>query len=296
MNVNNFKNFLQSKIYIILPIYNENYHLKNILKCFANQSFKEFFLIIANSLPSQDTQNIISFYSEKLNIKQIKLNKDNFWASQIYHSQKYLLDQQININSNIVFCNCDITFNNDFLKNIHEKTILYKNSMIVPLFLDNKIMHTSGLKIKSWYFSINKHYFKRKILDEKILNKIFYLDMISSNFVIMPSSILYNVGTVNHNLLPHYGADYEYSHRAKLKKYQLVLDTSLSINIFSKRTGGHNWNRKNKFLTNLKLLFDIKSTLNLKYRTRFILNTHKGFAKISSLIINYFKILLSLFS
>jgi GT2 family glycosyltransferase len=123
------------------------------------------------------------------------------------------------------------------------------------------------------------------------------VDVLSGKATLIPVDVFKKIGNY-YRWLPHYGADYEFTHRAKENGFQPFV--CFQANVFNQQNdGGFN---DLKLITNLndysKVFFSRKSKRNILYRviylsrTTSLLNTIRGIAVISyELVSNFFKVL-----
>ena len=86
--------------------------------------------------------------------------------------------------------------------------------------------------------------------------------------------VLRDLGIMEDRLLPHYGADYEFSHRLVAAGYPAFLNTDIRIMSDVSNTGTSVFSRRTTFTQRLSQLSNIKNPSNVRYRTNFLRLTY----------------------
>ena len=160
----------------------------------------------------------------------------------------------------------------DFYLKKGETKVTYKLSgMRMTGFREAKVHKTKGNKITYKY-----------VVDIDVS-----ATMLVGRSLCIPVELVKIIGYLNSKLLPHYGADYEYSYRAYKLGYNLYITNLVKVYMNADNTGIKS--TKVKLLTRVVGLFSIKSTYNLKYRINYIKLTHPNYAIITGIIITVIK-------
>jgi GT2 family glycosyltransferase len=95
------------------------------------------------------------------------------------------------------------------------------------------------------------------------------VDVLPGRGTLIPGEVFKNIGLYNEKLLPHYGADYEFSRRAQKRGYTLFIHYGAVVISKEKETGLNNRTKNLGWGNLMKSFFSIRSANNLKQRRRF---------------------------
>jgi GT2 family glycosyltransferase len=95
------------------------------------------------------------------------------------------------------------------------------------------------------------------------------VDVLSGRGTLIPVEVFQKIGLYNFKRLPHYGADYEFSHRANIKGYRLLINYEAVVisDVHSNGINTENWNLS--WLEFAKLFFSKRSPCNIGCRWNF---------------------------
>ncbi|MEX5215244.1 MAG: glycosyltransferase family 2 protein [Nitrospiraceae bacterium] len=110
--------------------------------------------------------------------------------------------------------------------------------------------------------------------DAVVIGKTEYddqVDVLPGRGMLVPIEVFDRIGTFDHRRLPHYGADYEFSIRAKRAGFTLAVSHRAKAYANFRITGWHLPDRATLSMKeSLQLLFSRKSTANLLYYLRYV--------------------------
>jgi GT2 family glycosyltransferase len=95
------------------------------------------------------------------------------------------------------------------------------------------------------------------------------VDFLSGRGTLIPIETFRDIGLYNSVLLPHYGADYEYSHRARKNGYKLIVNYGSTVFSNIETTGLNNEIRPLPWREYFKSFYFIGSPYNVRYRWNF---------------------------
>ena len=240
--------------------------------------------IIVNSNPGDRSSSLIKSYKQNISgtLFELESNEQNYWAANINIGIKHLFNNNVVKDGDLILLlNADLRFNNSFFTDI----ISYAHDHPKSIFVANTIVQSSGkpassgIIMRSWLFSYSVH---PKVVDIDVS-----ATMLVGRSLCIPVELVKIIGYLNSKLLPHYGADYEYSYRAYKLGYNLYITNLVKVYMNADNTGIKS--TKVKLLTRVVGLFSIKSTYNLKYRINYIKLTHPNYAIITGIIITVIK-------
>jgi GT2 family glycosyltransferase len=132
------------------------------------------------------------------------------------------------------------------------------------------IIEDGGVKI-NWYTAkynfIARGNEYKLFVNEEI--SVMPVDFLSGRGTLIPVEAFQEIGLYDFVRLPHYGADYEFSHRAKKKGYSLFINyKSIVVNVV-KSTVTDNQNHSFKWISFIQKLFSKSSPFCIRYRWNF---------------------------
>lgn len=269
-----------------------------IIPVFSNPDLTETFLRSINSFKHIERIIVVDDHPDKLHAFLNGMNRieviygtgNLYWGGSVNLGLSYLKKCYVlNDYDIILIANNDITLNFDFdfflskLKN--EPVGCYHVSVVNS---DGKKEKSCGI-IKSWIPFYQ--YYPRNITEEKIK-----VDTLTARFLALPFLIIDKVGGIDPRL-PHYGGDSDLGLKIKSHGFNNYLLRDFFCTVNSAQTGIL---RKSNLFSLKKILTDIKSSYNLKYRWIFVRN-HKGpilsgFVLFSMYVKLFVKLLINTFS
>ncbi len=281
------------KLAFIVPTFREEHHVRcwiNIMRSSNNDGMWHLFIVNGN--PDDESSRLIREAEQnQLVIKEVKGCPEYFWASLVRLGLQTVLNNDADWDWLIV-ANVDIRFDKISLEKLLYQTES-RSWVQTPLQIRSDGYCTScGVRVRSWWFSLNEHFHEglrpASILDHSRMDA----DFLPTRFLLLSPEIVKKVGLPNAKALPHYGADYEWTYRMKKAGYRLLVNPVTTVTVDDRNTGYKSFHGATSFRQRLGWLFSIKSTLNIKYRTRFVLLTHPIYCWPTALLSNWMKILL----
>ena len=269
---------------VIIPTFREPEEIECILDDVRRQTFTSYRVVIVNANPGDRSSTLVEQYIHSLSgfLIELESNSNNYWAENINIGLRYLICKtDVNDTDIILFLNVDLRFNESFFQDVVNISIRNPKS----IFVANTIAQntgkpiSSGIIMRSWIFNYTVH--------PEGKGDISPATMLVGRSLCMPVELIKNIGYVNSEKLPHYGADYEYSYRAFKLGYKLFV-TRL-VNVYSNIENSGLKSTKESLSNRIPGLFNIKSTYNIKYRVNFVLLTHPVYAIIPAVIITIIK-------
>jgi len=262
----------------IIPTYKEKTKIENLLESFDSVSYEHLYILIVNANYFDETSILIKEKNDP-RVIEIQATATDFWSATINKGLDYILDSKFNGSFEyIIIMNSDITFNHD----IFSKTasiIEGTKRKIVGAFTESegKIL-SSGVMVMSWLFAINKHPYAGLELSLLPPNISIAVDYLPTRFIAIPKEVFDCNLRANAKKLPHYCADYEFTHRLKKMNYELTIFSNLVVHLDKNNTGLDPFLNRIPFQMKISMFTSVKSHTNLLYRTRFVLLTHPKYS------------------
>lgn len=253
-----------STIYIICGVHNEIDHIKRLLKCFENQTFTNYKLVIVDDGSTDGTKNFIK--RKYPGAILIKGDGSLWWTGSIFVAVEKIL-KLAQGDDFILTINNDCVVEKNYLANILNCSQKYKDSIIGSLIIDikdKKTISDAGVRIhwKNYGFErIGPKKVSQIKNFEKVENRI---DTLSTKGTLYPINVFKTVGNFDKKHLPHYISDYEFACRAKKKGFKLLLYYNAKVYNETERTGvGMHLKGKLTLREILQLLFSRRSRINI---------------------------------
>jgi len=254
-------------IYIIIPVHNRKEFTRQCLLSLRQQTYKQFKVVVIDDGSTDGTEEMLA--KEFPEVHVIKGDGNLWWTAAMNLGVNYVL--KISKDEDyILTLNNDLYVKNDYLENIINAIKNKPGSLIGSISVDaeeqSKILD-AGVKIN--WITAKYHNLSENMKEMKEIDEYLRVDALPGRGTLIPVEVFRKVGIFNHKLLPHYGADYEFSIRAKKRGYKLFVHHKLIVYSFSKETGLNNSIKKLKWSEWIKSYVAIKSPNNLKYRWNF---------------------------
>lgn len=258
-------------IYIIIPVHNRVALTLQCLQSLYSQTMKEFRIILIDDGSSDHTVEIVSKQFPSL---MILLGDGNlWWTGGTNAGIRSVLSKALD-GDYILLLNNDTIVPENYLHSLLQSAHAHPNCLIGSVAIDSKDRKTilDGGVCIDWYTAkytcINKGRSYDSLLNE--IPKIQFTNILSGRGTLIGVNVFKNIGMLNENALPQYGADYEFTARAERAGYALIVDYSCFLYSNSESTGIRN-ERGGKidwgdFIVGF---FSRRSPNNLLYRWKF---------------------------
>lgn len=225
------------KVYALIPVFNRLEHTKRVVECLKSQKQVDISILIVNDGSTDGTKE---YLSENADI--IALNGDGnlWWAGAMDIALRHV-HKIMNKDDYFLFINNDTVFDNQFIQTLVNVSLENDHAVVGCTIREtgeeNKLIDIgprSDLnRFAIWDF--NSYYRERNITctwdiqSQKNPKIIIKVDFVSGRGTLYPASVLDKIGYLRPMFLPHYLADYEYSYRAYLAGYQLLIAIGATV-------------------------------------------------------------------
>jgi GT2 family glycosyltransferase len=277
--------FQNIRLVIIIPTFKEPYHIRQVTEALLSQSFSGYTAIIINSNPGDATSSYLHSIGDDRFI-EISGNPEVYWTKAMHIGIIWAGDHLDQIDY-YLFMNCDVSFNHSFLEHYLSAAIRHPRAILCAVARSGSRYISSGVRMKSWVLSLTGHrYMGIRSNKPACFTPV---DMLAGRTMLFPAGVVDTVGTPNFRALPHYGADYEFSARARRHGFRLYVYGGVETEIDTKNTGRKSFFKDTGFCQRIGFLFDIKSPMNLKYRYQFTRLTYPKLAQIPGIATVFLK-------
>ncbi len=248
-------------IYIILPVHNRINETKKFISCLKKQTYRYYHLVLVDDGCTDGTADSVA--RELPGATILRGNGNLWWAGSLEKARAYLeKDERINLEDIILIMNDDTTFDAGFLDNIVKDIVENPETVFIAQYHEQS---SGDINYHGFVVDWKRFQFRKAIKDDEI-------NVLSTRGLYMKYDVFRDIGRFHPVLLPHYGSDYEFTHRAFKKDIPLrVSERSI---LFGSRikTGLHDVDYSMSFRDLLANLFISKrSVYNRIMWTNFVI-------------------------
>ncbi len=256
-------------LFILVPVFGRLNDTHRFLECCAKQSYSHFRLVIIDHGPGHRNANAFNGVYECVHF--LKGEHSLWWTGAINLGLDYVLSIASE-NDYVMTINSDVTFDELYFEKMIRIASKNKDSVFNPIALNsdqNSKIFTTGTKVLYWPLALNKKPFiGKKLTDIENVGNI-EVDYLGGRGTTIPVHIFRKIGRYDQDNFPHYGADDEFTLRAKRGGYKVFITPHVSVSVSSKSTGLNPFSRKLRIREVFASFFSIKSTNNLQIIYRF---------------------------
>jgi GT2 family glycosyltransferase len=243
---------------IVIPVHNRKSFTRDCLRSLGSQTVPADNIIIVDDGSTDDTKEMLS--KEFPEVIVLTGDGNLFWTAAINKGIRHALS----LGSDYI-----ITLNNDtisppaFLENMIRGALEKDNALIGALDIDMTTHkpHYGG-EIINWKLSKSTYLLKTLKAEEQ--TGLHEVSLFPARGLLIPRRVFETIGLFEEKKLPHYMADYDFTHRAK--RYGFPVFCTYDAKLFTyPEEGGDRKIRKRKTLKSyLHHLFGLKGGGNLK--------------------------------
>jgi GT2 family glycosyltransferase len=219
-------------IWICIPVYNNIKYTLGCLESLQKQTYQDFKIIICDDGSSDDTSEII--INNFPEVILLKGNGNLWWAGAMNQCLKYALYRGKK-NDFVLLLNNDLIVKKDYLQNLIKaaKQNEVLGSIAVNAENENEIFYAGELLDK---FSARSKMIHRDFKKLEKLNE-WEVDLLTGRGTLFPLQLLEQIGLMHNQIMPQYGADVEFSVRAKKVGYKLKINKDAKVYSYVGNTG-----------------------------------------------------------
>lgn len=261
-------------IFIIIPVFNRWKYTEACILSLQEQIYSDFKIIVIDHGSKDGTSSNIE--KQFPNIILIKGNESMWWTAATNLGLIYSLENKADY---VLLLNNDLIVNENYLSSLYNVLIMNQPCVVGSVSVDIhnfKNVDFCGLKWNKYTAKIKNladDYSTIDLLNSQSSNEFIETDMLPGRGVLIPISLVTNLGLMDESKFPHYGADLDYSLKIKNIGYSLLVSKEAIVKSHIKETGipiRDNGNLNIKKI--IKIFFSIKSPNNIRTRYYFALN------------------------
>ncbi len=244
-------------IYIVIAVHDRLAATLECMACLQQQTNQDYQVVLVDDGSTDGTANSI----RERYPHTIILNGDGnlWWTGAMAKGVDYVLSKAKPTDF-VLSLNNDVTFANDYLQQLVDTSKQFQQAVVGSLCKDVLPPHAvldAGITM-DWY----KYRYGQVQYDvSRLVTE--HVDTISGRGVLIPVSVLHQVGNFAAKLLPHYGADYEFGFRVKAAGIPMVVANRAIVFLKNDLTGFRPTAKVLSYRDEWRRLFSIKSPANI---------------------------------
>ena len=257
-------------LFIIIPVHNRRQFTRNCLLLLRKQTFQKFTTIVIDDDSSDGTAEMIK--KEFTEVVLLHGDGNLWWTGATNLGVEHVLENATQ-GGFILTLNDDTIFQPNYLETLLVCAFKHPRSLIGSIAIkDNNsmVIEDGGVKINwctaKFNFISRGGEYRTVMIEEP---SVIPVDVLSGRGTLIPVEAFQKIGLYDFVRLPHYGADYEFSHRAKKKGYNLFVNYKSVVINKVESTGIDNERHSFKWNGFLKELFSKGSSFCIRYRWNF---------------------------
>ncbi len=246
-------------IYVVIPVHNRKRFTKECIQSLQNQTYTDHRIIIVNDGSTDGTGEMLETEFPEV----IVLHGDGnlFWTKAINLGIRKALE----LGADYIFTlNNDTVATSDLLEKMMEWAAKTPNSLLGSLDLNfhTKKPYYGGEKI-NW--PLAKSRFLLDDLDESARHGLHEVSLFPARGLLIPRQVFETIGLFEEKKLPHYMADYDFTHMAIRNGFKVYCNYDARLYTFPEEGGDYKIKKNPKNLRNYyDHLFSIKGGANLR--------------------------------
>ena len=240
-------------IYVVIPVHNRKRFTKECIQSLQNQTYTDHRIIIVNDGSTDGTGEMLETEFPEV----IVLHGDGnlFWTKAINLGIRKALE----LGADYIFTlNNDTVATSDLLEKMMEWAAKTPNSLLGSLDLNfhTKKPYYGGEKI-NW--PLAKSRFLLDDLDESARHGLHEVSLFPARGLLIPRQVFETIGLFEEKKLPHYMADYDFTHMAIRNGFKVYCNYDARLYTFPEEGGDYKIKKNPKNLRNYyDHLFSIK--------------------------------------
>lgn len=250
-------------VYCVIPVHNRLEFTERCLAQLRNQTYSEVAVVVVDDGSSDGTRSHVLAHNPEVTV--LEGDGNLWWAGATNMGVRHVLANAA-AEDYILTLNNDTLFEPDFIANLVVAAGLRKRTLIGSVTksaVEPGHVVDAGIRIdwKNAKFS--------QLTVGSTTQEVVEVDVLPGRGTLIPIEVFRTIGLFAERFLPQYGADYEFSWRAKRMGYALIVSPTCVIRSYVYETGLTNRIQRLTWIQVLKSLFDRRSPLQIRTRWHF---------------------------
>jgi GT2 family glycosyltransferase len=261
---------MSQEIYVVIPVHNRAESTLKCLGALSRQTHSARKSIVVDDGSTDGTAELV-----KANFPHTVLLRGDgslWWTGATNLGLQFALEHA-GSHDFILLLNNDITLQPDFLEAIIQSGMRHQGTLVGSVALsdgDKSTIVDGGIKI-NWksakYTALAAGENYQTVLKRGM--KVEAVNVLSGRGTLVPVEVFRKIGLCDQRRLPHYGADYEFSVRARRAGFHLLVDYRCIVLVDVKSTGMRNERGAIRWSGLGQSYFNRRSPYSLRYRWNF---------------------------
>ena len=252
------------KIWVCIPVFNR---VEYTLKCLASlqkQTYRDFCIVVCDHGSTDGTsEEIRNHYPDVIVLHE---SSKLWWTGAINRCVEYVLDVGDPKMDVVVTLNNDLEVDEDYLSALVSAAERYPNALITSAGYDigTRQLVAPGLR-QNWLTSKTSTIYAEedRLQEDTDLAEVTHAP---GRGTLIPLQVFRVLGLFDEKHLPHYGADYDFTYRARRAGYRILISFRARVFSHVEATGMTVVRRDFSLNGLLRYLTDMKSPANLSVR------------------------------
>ena len=207
--------------WIIVPVFNRAEKIHNFINQILSQTYQNFRLIIVD----HGTVDIDYSVFDDSRIGVLKQSSELWWTGAVNVGVRYVLEESTCGEDFILVINDDVRFDDNYLQLLVDVGMNHPGAVVgsVCVKSDTGRVMSTGFSLDRLRARFVAKYAGR--WPDDIPDALIPSDVLSGRGMLVPPSVFRTIGLFDEGHLPHYGADNEFSWRARKRGFDLVVGT-----------------------------------------------------------------------
>ena len=262
---------MQSKIYIVVPVFNRKLWTKRFLHCMRAQTFRNFEVIVVDDGSTDGTTQLVS--NEFTEAKLLRGDGNLWWTGAINLGIRYAMSQA-SMTDAVLVINDDVEVYPNYVETLHRLWKSMPRTLIGSILVDieNPDVIYNGGNMVNWWTAKKTALHRGERLANFDKNQHVDVSFLTGRGTLIPVQVFHDIGLYDEKHFQQCG-DTELPVRAKKAGYRLIV--SYGAIVKGPLTTSDHLNVSDHYsLKDLRPYFlSIKSNGRLKYRYFFSLKT-----------------------
>lgn len=275
------------RVFALIPCHNNKREVLTILQCLSRQTWKDVHSVLVDDGSTDGTgESVARMFPH---VKLLRGDGELWWTGANELGVNYILPLT-SAGDFILLLNNDVKVSEDYVEKLVEASLVNGRALVGSTLVD---LHDETFIEGAIRLDNRLNLFPNR--DRKALEVTTFdtnVDVLPGRGTLVPIEVFQRVGNFNRKRLPHYGADYEFTTRAKRAGFPLVVShvakvfADLSITGIESPSSGYISLKKC-----LELLFSKKSKTNLVYYLTYVWLCSDGTFKVRNCLAAFRSIL-----
>jgi len=290
--MNETANLNQASVYVLIPTYQELPSLQRALTTLAAQTYQNLSVVVINSHPGDETSAFLRDHPFPFPLVEVSATGHDYWTGAINKGLAWV-KARAGSSDFILLLNSDVQLPAEAAARYVEQARQHPRALFCAATVSDGRYQSSGCRVRSWLWALTVHPLLGEAYPASSGPALIPVDMLAGRAMFFPAGLLHEMAPVDETYLPHYGADYVFSCRAKREAgYRLYILSDLTITVDRKHTGKKMYHPGVGLAARVRALFHIKSAANLKYRLRLVRACYPRYALPTALAVTCAKSLI----